>query len=132
VDVGTRPSNSAPTANAGPNQTSSASANCTPISYGSGGYDCNDCAAAAFSLSAAGSSDADGDTISYAWAITSGAIHGTLSTTRGSTTTLTVSGVTATYGSAAVADVVVTLTATDCMGAIGTDDVTIEMQCSGY
>jgi hypothetical protein len=132
VAVGTRPDNTAPTASAGADQAQAGSADCTPIAYGTGGYDCDDCADATFSLSASGSSDADGDVLSHAWAVTLGGSHATLSTSRGTTTVVTVTGVTANYGSPATQGVVVTLTTTDCMGATSTDDVEIEMQCTGY
>jgi len=132
IDVASRPTNSAPVASAGADQTQTGTADCTPISYGTGGYDCNDCTAVTYSLSASASSDADGDEMTYGWAISSGSGYASLSVSSGASTIVSVSGVTATYGSATVQDVIVTLTVSDCMGASSTDDVQLEMQCTGY
>lgn len=126
----TRPTNNTPIANAGSDQTTSASADCTPISYGVS-YDCDDCASASFTLSATSSTDADDDILTYAWSVTSGSAYGTLSDSTGEQVTLTFTGASPTYGTANRTTVTVQLTATDCMGATDTDDVDVNYDCTG-
>lgn len=125
----TRSYNTNPVANAGSDQTTSVSASCTPISYGVS-YDCDVCATQTFTLSATGSSDADGDELSYAWAISSGS-YGSLSASTGTSVTLTVANVPASYGTTNADLTVVQLTATDCMGATSTDMVGVTLACTG-
>lgn len=131
VTTTARPSNTAPVADGGADQTTSGSADCTPISYGVS-YDCDDCASTTFTLYATGSSDADDDVLDYTWAITSGSSYGTLDATTGEQVTVTFSGATPTYGSANRTTVTVELTATDCMGASDTDTIDLHYDCTGY
>lgn len=132
VVVADRPSNNVPVAYAGVDQSSSGTADCQPISYGAGGYDCDDCATSTYTLSGTGSTDGDNDELLYTWAVTSGSTYGSISATTGSSVTLTISGVTATYGTPNNQTVEVTLTATDCMGAATSDTVAVTYGCTGY
>jgi len=129
VTVAERPSNQAPVPNAGSDQSTSGSASCTPVSYGVS-YDCDSCASYSFSLTAA-TSDPDGDEVTYAWSVVDGSSYGTLSASSGDSVTLTFSDAVATYGSATNTTVTVEVTATDCMGATGTDQVVLTYACTG-
>jgi hypothetical protein len=130
VDITERPYNSEPTADAGDDESASATANCTPISYGAGGYDCDSCSDYDFELDGSGSSDPDGDWVEDpVWAVTSGTA--TIDDPLDWTPTVTVPGEAATYGVTSSQTVVVELTVTDCMGATGTDSVTLTYSCTG-
>jgi hypothetical protein len=129
VTVGTRPTNTDPVAYAGADQSSSASVTCNSISYGTA-WSCDDCDSADFTLDASGSTDADSDDLTYAWSITSGS-YGTLSGSTGSSVTLTVSGVPATYGTTLDDTTVINVVVTDCMGASSSDDVSVTYSCTG-
>ena len=126
LDVGDRTSNQSPAANAGADQGSGASVVCTPSGYT---MVCGTCADGTFNLDATGSTDPDGDGLSYTWAVSSGSA--TLTTTTGPTTTATVPAPAATYGTTTSTAVDIALTATDCLGGIGTDIVTLTMFCTG-
>jgi len=129
VEVDARASNSTPTADAGSNQSSSASVTCVPLSYGSV-YDCPACDDTEFSLDGTGSSDADGDDFSYSWSVTSGV--GRIIDSSSSTTEIVLSGPTPTYGGSATNTVFISLTVTDCMGASSSPDtIAIAYTCSG-
>jgi len=126
-----RPTNSAPVAEAGSEQTFSGSATCTPVSYGSSTYTCSNCSSASFTLSAASSSDPDGDDLEYTWNITSGSSLGTLAATSGSSVVLDFSAAAATYGSATANVITLELTARDCQGLTSTDTVNVTYTCTG-
>ena len=130
VTVIERPGNNAPVANAGVDQTGSSSANCDAISYGAS-YECDACSNSSYTLSATGSTDPDGDEMTYAWAVTSGGTYGSLSAASGSSVSLTITGVSAGYPTATTQAVDVGMTATDCMGATSTDSVTVTYTCTG-
>ncbi|MDP2315891.1 MAG: MopE-related protein [Pseudomonadota bacterium] len=130
VTIGTRGTNSSPVANAGVDQSYSATSTCTAISYGTA-YSCDDCDSYAFTLSGASTVDADGDDLDYTWSVTSGGTYGALATSTGESVTLNVSGLTATYGTANAQTVTVNMIATDCMGASGSDDVSVTYTCTG-
>jgi hypothetical protein len=130
ITVGDRSYNTDPAANAGADQSTSASASCTPVSYGAS-YNCSDCSDYYFTVDAGSSSDADGDELTYSWSISSGSSYGTLSTTSETGAQLLFSGAPATYGSANNTDVVLDLTVTDCYGATNTDSVTLTYACTG-
>jgi hypothetical protein len=131
VTLTDRPTNTAPAANAGSDQTYSGSATCTPVSYGSSTYTCSSCTSASFTLDASSSSDAEGDDLSYSWTMTSGSSMGSLSATSGSSVTLTFSSASATYGSSTNNVISVEVTATDCQGLTSTDTVDITYTCTG-
>jgi hypothetical protein len=130
ITVLERGSNSDPVAAAGADQTISGTSTCTPISYGAS-FDCDECSSYTFALDAAGSSDADGDQMSYSWTVTGGASYATLSTTSETGASVMISGAPASYGSATNTDVTVQLTATDCYGATDTDSVKLTYACTG-
>ncbi len=130
VTVETRGTNGSPTAVAGVDQTASATATCSSISYGTA-WSCDDCSALDFTLSAAGSSDPDGDDLTYAWSITSGSDYGVLDGSTGESVGLNMTAVPATYGEATTQTVDVLLVATDCMGVSATDTVQVSYTCTG-
>lgn len=131
VTVTPRAGNTDPIASAGADQTGSGSANCDAISYGAS-WDCDTCTSSSYTLNATGSTDPDGDTMLYAWVVTSGSTYGSLSASSGSTTTLTVSGVAPTAASTSTTETVdITLTATDCMGGSDSDILSVTYTCTG-
>ncbi len=131
IPLGDRGYNTAPTANAGSDQSTSGTTTCTPISYGAS-YDCNACSDYYFYLDASSSSDADGDELSYTWAEYSDANGiATLSSTGDTTAQVFFDDPLGNYGSADTNEVVVQVTATDCYGATSTDYVTLTYSCTG-
>lgn len=130
VTVTERPGNNDPVADAGVDQTGSGTANCDAISYGAS-YECDACSNSTYTLSATGSSDSDGDAMTYGWSVTSGATYGSLSASSGSSVTLTITGVSAGYPTATTQEVDVDVTATDCMGGTDTDSVAVTYTCTG-
>ena len=130
VTITERPYNTDPSANAGPDQSYSESAVCWPVSYGAY-YTCNECGEAEFELDGTGSSDADGDELTYSWAITKNESYASIEDEDTTTPTVTVSGVGTTYGSSNTVTVEVTLTTTDCMGATDDDIVNLSYTCRG-
>jgi hypothetical protein len=130
ITIGDRGYNNDPVANAGADQSTSGSATCTPVSYGAS-YNCNDCNDYYFDVDASGSSDADGDELTYSWSVSSGSTYGSISSTSGSTARVLFSGAPATYGSANNTDVVLDVTVTDCFGASAVDSVTLTYACTG-
>ena len=69
--------------------------------------------------------------MTYAWSVTSGGTYGTVSSSTGSTTSLTITGVSAGYPTATSQTVEVQVTATDCMGANSSDTVAVVYTCTG-
>ncbi len=130
VTVATRSTNSAPVAYAGADQSASLTSTCSPVAY-STSYSCDDCDSQDFTLSGTGTTDADGDELTYSWSVVSGSTYGSLSASSGSSVTATVSGLSATYGSTNTQTVEVQMTALDCMGASSTDNMTITVSCTG-
>ncbi len=130
ITVTDRGYNTDPVSAAGADQSASAGASCSPVSYGAS-YDCDDCANYYFTVDAASSSDPDGDLLTYSWTVSSGSTYGTLSMTTETAAQVLVSGAPATYGSANNTDVVLDLTVTDCYGATNTDQVTLTYACTG-
>ena len=126
VEVISRGYNSAPTADAGHDQSYGDSATCTSTAYG---YACNDCSTVVFVLDGTGSTDADGDDLIYAW--TTPSAYATLSNDDTDVATLAVSGVPATYGTTTTETIDVDLEVRDCEGEIATDTVTITFECTG-
>ncbi len=128
VTVGTRPTNSPPTASAGDDQTLTETSSCTYSSYV---YSCDDCSDASVTLDASATSDADSDALTYSWSILKGEKTGELDTTEGDSTTLTVYGTTAEYGKTNTVELDVELTVADCYGTDSTDTVHITYTCTG-
>ena len=132
VTISGATANNAPTADAGEDDEGDDEVTCQAVSYGAY-YTCDDCSDTDFELDGTGSTDAEStDWMTYSWSITSGSSYGSLDSTTSATPTLTVSGVSATYGSDTEQDVIVGLTVTDCYGASSSQDtVTITMTCTG-
>ncbi len=126
--VTTRLTNSGPVADPGSDQSTTASSSC---SYSSYTWTCDDCSDVTFTLDASASSDADGDTMSHSWAITSGESSGELDATEGDSVTATIYGIAATYGTSNSTVMVVTQTTEDCYGATDTEDITLTLYCEG-
>lgn len=132
VAIATRPTNTTPAANAGTDQSYNATQECQAISYGVF-YECEACSDYTFTLNARGSSDGDGDALSYSWTVvsaTDGATYALEDETT-ATPTLTVSDTETSYGEATTVTFVLEVTVTDCMGATHTDQVTITYTCTG-
>ncbi len=132
VPVSLRPTNNVPVASAGADQSYADSDACQAISYGAY-YDCDACAGASITLSAGGSSDGDGDWMSYSWEVVDYTTGLTVAITdeTSETASLSISGVTPTYGETTSTTVTVMVTATDCMGESSTDQMTVTYTCSG-
>ena len=131
VTVNTRDHNVDPVANAGADQTTSATGDCQAISYGLS-YDCDDCTGGDFTLSALSSSDEDGDRLEYTWELVTGSTsYATMSESEGESTTITVSAVPSSYGVNTDYAATVRLTAADCMGAVNSDEVVVTYTCTG-
>ena len=128
VEVIWRGYNSAPTADAGTGASYSDSAPCTATGYG---YLCDDCSTVVFALDGSGSADADGDSLAYAWTISSGASYASLGNDDTATPSLVVSGVPATFGSTLTETIEVELEVSDCDGDSATDTVQVVFECTG-
>ena len=102
---------------------------CASISYGAY-YSCDDCDDYDFELEGS-ATDADGDwTDNPSWTITSGTA--TITDEDTWNPTVTFPGPTGiTYGSTTTDTVEVTLTVEDCMGATGSESITLTYECTG-
>jgi len=130
VDITERPYNNDPIADGGGDQSASATADCTPISYGAGGYDCDSCADYDFELDGSSSYDPDGDELrDPTWSITSGTA--TIVDEDTWAPTVTMPGAAGSYGVTTTDTVEVELTVTDCMAATGSEVVTLTYSCTG-
>ena len=127
VPVIDRAINSAPAADAGPDQEDSGEVTCSLDAYGN--PVCGACSFT-FDLDGEGTIDGDLDPVDYAWSVVSGS--GLLSAFDGPTTSVTVSATPAVVGVPVTEVVEVQLSATDCLGAVGTDIVTVVVDCIGY
>lgn len=126
-----RPYNTAPTSDAGRDQSNTGFITCTPVSYGAY-YDCAACPDAEFNIDGSASFDADGDSIvSYSWEITGGTGTASIDDANSASTTVTIGGPTPTYGGSEGVWVELTLTVEDCMGATGTDTILLSYTCTG-
>lgn len=131
VTVVERDHNTDPVANAGADQSTSATGDCQPISYGVS-YECDDCSGGTFYLSATSSSDADSDRLEYTWELVTGSSsYATMSDSEGDSTSVTFSAVPSSYGVNTDYTATVRLTAADCMGATNTDEVVVTYTCTG-
>ncbi len=132
VTISTQGNNTTPVSNAGSDQSTSGSVTCQSWSYGAY-YVCDDCGDADFTLDGTGSTDSNSEYwMSHSWtASSSGSSTPTFDDSSSSAPTLTVSGVTATYGETNDEVVTVTLTVTDCYGTSDSDDVAITYSCTG-
>lgn len=132
ITIGDRGYNADPVAAAGSDQSTTGTVDCTPISYGAGGYDCDPCSDYYFYVDGASSSDPDGDTLVYTWSINSDPDGvGTLSSTGTTSAQLLIDDPTATYSTGHDNSVILDLTVMDCMAASNTDQVTLTYTCTG-
>jgi len=127
VTIAERTSNEAPEADAGAAQSYEEASLCQAINYGES-YSCAVCEDYDFTLSATGSTDADGDWMTYTWSVTSGSAS--LDDSTSDSPILTFTGPAATYGTDTVDTVEVEVTATDCYGDTGTDTITLTYTCT--
>ncbi len=133
VTVAVAPDNVTPVAAAGSDDSYSESVTCQAISYGAS-YECDDCDSYDFDLDGSASSDGNSDYwMTYAWSVSdSDGATVSIDDSTSSTPTVTVSGVSAVYGSATTADVDINLAVTDCYGATSAaDSVTLTYSCTG-
>lgn len=124
-----RMSNSRPVADAGIDQTVDAgSATCEESGYS---YDCDECAAATFTLGGtATTTDPDGDPVTIRWTTENGNV--TIADATSLVTSVTVSDTTPTEpGECEETEVEFTLEVTDCTGASTTDRVIVDVNCCG-
>ncbi len=128
VTISDRGANGAPVVDAGADQSTSYTQTCALTGYS---YTCSDCPDYDFALDGSGTVDADDADLTYSWTITSGSGYGTLDDSTSATPTLTMSGLTCTYGSTTVYTVELSLAATDCPGDSGSDSVTVTYTCTG-
>lgn len=126
TDPGT---NHAPVANAGSDQSISASADCTSSDYV---WSCQPCDAQKVTLDGSSSTDADGDNLSYHWYddTDSAASAPTIDSPYTAYTVVHTPQVDATYGTAKSTTMTVTLQVADC-SSTDSDDVTITVACTG-
>lgn len=126
-------SNTTPVANAGSDQSHSDSVTCQSISYGAS-YSCDDCDDYKFDLDASGSTDAESAYwMTYSWSVNDDdGASVSIDDSSSTTPEVTVSGVSATYGSTNTASVIMDLAVTDCYGATSSaDSMTISFSCTG-
>jgi len=130
VVVSERPDNENPTPDAGADETATATGDCYPVSYGVS-YTCFACAETSVILNGTGS-DPDGDeTTNPQWSLLTSSSYVTLSNEETWSASVSIDGVTPTYGETTEIEIQVQLQVEDCMGATGTDTVDITYQCSG-
>lgn len=133
VTIGSQTNNTPPIANAGSDQSYSETVTCQAYNYGAY-YTCDNCAAYDFTLDGTGSSDANSDDhMLYLWSVTSGSSYATVSDPTSASPTVTVQGVSATYGTTNAQYIDLSLTVTDCYGAASTaaDAVRLTVNCTG-
>ena len=132
VTIASQGLNATPVSNAGKDDSTTGSVTCQAWSYGVY-YTCDDCGDADFSLDGTGSSDSNSEYwLSYSWsASSSGSSTATFDDSTSSAPTLSVSGVTATYGETNDETITLTLTVTDCYGSSDSDDAIVTYSCTG-
>ena len=119
----------APVANAGVDISDSAgTATCAPAGYV---YACNECADVVLTLGTdATATDADGDSVTTMWTVTSGSA--TIDDPTSLSTDVTLTGAAPSEpGACEEIDYVFTLTATDCSGKSSSNTVTVTVDCCG-
>jgi hypothetical protein len=128
VHVSARTQNDVPVAEAGGNQLLEDTASCTQVGTD---WVCDSCADATFQLDGSASSDANGDSLTYAWTLTSG--WALLDDATSVTPVVTVSGAEpVAQGDVQVRTIFVSLVVTDCMGDDSDADVmAITYSCTG-
>lgn len=127
--IGTRNYNTPPVANAGSDNAYSSYVTCTSYSYGAR-HTCANCSDYDFTVDGSGSSDADGDDLTYTWNQLSGT-YASVYASSGSSATIRFSGMPATYGSTLTDTATIELTVTDCMGAQSVAVVNLTHSCTG-
>jgi hypothetical protein len=123
--INPRTAGTPPIANAGDDQTVSASAACVNSAYA---WTCADCAAATLSLDGSASYDADGDSFSYYWREATGSVS--LLSPYSVFTDAVTPTVAATYRSTTTTSWTVTLQTSDCGGS-SDDSMVITYNCTG-
>lgn len=121
-----RAENQPPVTEAGGNQALSDKVVCT--GSGSNIY-CPDCPAVTLTLSGEGTSDPDEDSMTYLWAVEEGNAQVKYPTRL--TTSVDLRGASTTLGATVINTYRFSLTATDCPGDEGVDEVEIEYTCTG-
>ncbi|MFZ5476473.1 MAG: PKD domain-containing protein [Myxococcota bacterium] len=126
VEVAERADNVDPVAVAGDDQFSSGYGTCRDNGYT---YVCDTCTGDSFTLDASGSTDSDGDVLSYVWSTSS--TYASIADSSAETTTMTLSSLPASYGSSTAYDVSVRLRVVDCAGGVSEDYLTVTFECTG-
>ncbi len=127
VDVVDRGFNTTPVADAGPNESASEDAACYAYGYG---IVCDACGGAAYTLDGSGSTDGDGDTLTYSWNMVDTSFV-SISGTDTASPVVTVSPITPDYGVTTTVSATIALTVTDCAGGSSVDYVSITYACTG-
>ncbi len=128
VTITDRGTNSAPVASAGDDQSYSYTQTCALTGYS---YTCDDCPDYDFTMDGSGSSDVDDLDLTYSWSITSGSSYGSLDDSTAESPTLTMTGLTCTYGSTTTYTMELQVTVTDCPGDSSSDTVSVTYSCTG-
>ena len=117
-----------PSVDAGSNQSASATAECVPLSYGTGGFDCASCASKDFTVT--GTATGGTGSYDYAWSVSSGTAS--ISDAARKAPVITVPAPKTENGKTNSTSVIMSVKATDCMGATSTaDTVTLSYSCTG-
>lgn len=128
VDVEPRGYNSAPIADAGPDQATGVDAACSTSSgYGTS---CVPCPTVDFNLSALASTDADGDPLDYEWTMAPTSYVSLTGSDTG-TPVLSIGGMVPVYDTTTTVSVTLTVGTTDCAEGSSTDSVTVTYECMG-
>ncbi|HCH61930.1 MAG TPA: hypothetical protein DFR83_03935, partial [Deltaproteobacteria bacterium] len=122
-------SSTAPVADAGADETTNATIDCYPLSYGEV-FECTTCQPINLSVDATASSDADGEQLTYEWAVLSGDVV-ILSQSDGAASIVIDSTTQAEYGATVTDTYELEVTVTDCTGDTDTDTVVISYECTG-
>ncbi|MDP6934548.1 MAG: hypothetical protein QGG40_16615, partial [Myxococcota bacterium] len=100
---------------------------CTYLSYSD--YSCPDCSDQTFTLDGSGTFDIDDETMTYSWSVTSG--DASIDDDTSMNPEVTVTGITAEYGSTTDTEFELELEVTDCYGDSATDVVVLTVSCTG-